>query len=133
MLMKSRITTSGAPTLAKSPNQGKQNYIKQFLGFLVPKFRRSEIPLHVFRKRLIPYYQMSISCFLEDIDPVLPNFDFMVSGRYWSHIQDFRNIKRIYICSVPVFPNNFKTSDFLNFEMFKHIFQKQIRFRSWIL
>ena len=40
-------------------------------------FKVSEIetnPAHVCWKILIPYYQIFISCFLEDIDPLFQNF-----------------------------------------------------------
>ena len=29
---------------------------------------------------------------MEGIDPILPNFDIMFSGKYWSHIQVFKNL-----------------------------------------
>ena len=56
---------------------------KKFLGFLVSKFlgfnwfvqsfKDSKI-ISCFWKILIPYYQNSISCFLEDIDPIFKIF-----------------------------------------------------------
>ena len=91
----------------------------------VPLIEITKCPLHVLLKRLIPYsirnchfmfldrywshiqYQISISCLLIDVDPILPNVHFMffdrycsqiskfpfhVSDRYWSHIQYFKNI-----------------------------------------
>ena len=37
-------------------------------------------------------YRNSISCFLEDSDPIWQNVHFMFFERYWSHIQDFHLI-----------------------------------------
>ena len=72
------------------------------------QFQRYKNASNVCWKILIPYYHISISCFLEDIDPILPNFHFMFSGRSWYHIQAFlKSIRRIFgICRLRLFHNN---------------------------
>ena len=61
-------------------------------------------------------------------DPMLPKFHFMLSGRYWSHLQDFQDfIRQIFIMLwCPSFP---KSTNILGFQKiaiyrknFKHIF-----------
>ena len=42
-------------------------------------------PIHVFFKRLIPDYQISILCFLIDIDPILQNSHFIFLDRCWAY------------------------------------------------
>ncbi len=56
-----------------------------------------------------PIFKISISCFLEDLDPIFKIFKkypFHAVGRYWSHFQEFQEfIKRIFwICRSPSFP-----------------------------
>ena len=51
--------------------------VSSFVRFLVSEFQSfedSKNHLMFLGKRLIPYYQNSISCFLEDIDPVFKIF-----------------------------------------------------------
>ena len=73
--------------------------VSWFLGFNVSEIQR-------FKKHLMR--------FLKDIDTILPNLQFMLSGRYWSHIQDFQKIIRVFmICRRPSFHfpqiNDFRT------------------------
>ena len=51
----------------------------QFLNCLVSKFIGSTVseiqnPFHIFGKIFVPYYQFSIACFQEDVDPIFMAF-----------------------------------------------------------
>ena len=72
-------------------------------------------------------YTISISCFLQEIDPIFnlfKNFDFMSSWRYWSQIQDFQEfIKRIVnLVRAPSFQSNSKMSSHKNLKFPKWTF-----------
>ena len=52
-----------------------------FLSFLVPSFLGFEVSwFQSFRNPMIPYYQMSISCFLIDIDLIFKIFKNLLHG-----------------------------------------------------
>ena len=57
----------------------------------------------MFFKILIPYYQVSMSCFLEEIDPILQNFHVMFFDRDWSHITKFPS--QVFEDIDPMLPN----------------------------
>ena len=82
-----------------------------------------------FWKILISYCQISVSCFLIDIDPLFTMFNtyFMFSGRYWSHIQEFQQV--ITQIDGIVRPRLFHFSKHVGFQLFdisKHITFEQI-------
>ena len=56
--------------------------ISWFIGFKVSKLQIQQTRNKTF-----------ISCLLLEIDPILPKFHSMFSGRYWSHNQDFKKFK----------------------------------------
>ena len=87
-------------------------------------------------------YQISMSCFLEDIDTMLPHFHFMffrryryrtqdvqsfpfhVFGRSCTHIQDFQEcITRLF--DIVLFSNN-KKFDFQNVEISEQVFFQKL-------
>ena len=65
-------------------------------------------PIPCFLKILIPYYQISISCYWIHIDPIftISKNPLHVFDRYWSNIQSFRKfIRRMFgIVLRPPFP-----------------------------
>ena len=74
--------------------------VSNFQSFQVSKFQRfrdSKVPFNASGKILLPYYQKSISCFLEDIGPTFTIFE-----KNGTDLQD---------CSVPAFSKNLKHLD----------------------
>ena len=90
--------------------------VSKFLGFFVSRFRGFLVSWFLFALSLrfkiskLQRYE-TISCSLEDVGPILPNFHF-ISGRYWSHIQGFwEMLRRIFrIFGHASFPTNPKLS-----------------------
>ena len=78
--------------------------VSQLLCFLVSKFQVSEI--QNVKVSMIPYYQMSISCFLEDIDSISKIFKSFI-WRIWG----------IVLC--PSLPN-FQNVGFAFFKMYNN-------------
>ena len=68
--------------------------------------RRDSETFNIYWNPLFPYYQMSISCFLEDIDPI-----FKISKNLLDGSSEIVGL---------VFSNIFKNINFQHFEVYKH-------------
>ena len=109
--------------------KGKSGLVYLFLGSLISKclgFLASQF--------LVSCFQGLLASKLQSFnDPILPNFDFTLSGRYWSHIADIQDfIRRIVaICWCPSFLkfSNLWTSKILRF--IQIIFLKMIWDAPW--
>ena len=76
----------------------KASWFRGFLvfGFLVSWFQSVLVSWSLFVSKILGFVVSKILGFLVSDFKDLPNFHFMFPGRYWSHIQDFRDlIKRI--------------------------------------
>ena len=54
--------------------------VSWFLGFNVSLFQNFKHSYHVLGALLVPYYKISISCSLEDIDPISKIFKNILNG-----------------------------------------------------
>ncbi len=85
--------------------------VSKCLGFLFCWFLGFKFHGYLASKLLgfkVSWFQSFLVSKFED----LPNFHFMFSGRYWSHIQDFQEFVRriVGICRSPSFPTFSKCS-----------------------
>ena len=97
----------------------------RFLGFLVLKLLGFVVSKSQSFK--VSKIRKFISWLLKDLGSILPHFHFMLSGRYWSHIQYFQHFIRWIVANLS------NILDFRYFEMFQNNIGSTWFVFSWIV